>query len=316
MTGAARVRLLVAAVFALGAAGMFGWWLFWRASAETMREAIDAWAEDQREDGASVAYDRIRTKGFPFYLRGDVENLSFTDPGGWRWSVAVLHVDALPYAPERRILSASNPQAIDLGKDGLWSLDAERARISFDKPKDRKWIVDIESGPGVLARADGSRSLKASRFLFSIAPRADDPDRIEASLAVEGLRAAFGAEPVEAARIEAFIEVGDRDSGREITIKRFAALTEGSDIVLDGAVRFDDQDRLDGIIDADIGNPAGLAVLLRKVGALSAGEAEQTGAALSLAAIASGGRLKAPIVLKDGAATIAGVRIATIPSID
>lgn len=310
MSAGRGARLVVAAAFAAGAFALLVWWIVWARSASQMRLGVEEWASAQREAGFDVVFDEVRTKGFPFLLRGEVSNVSISDAAGRRWSVAALYVDALPYAPDRRIISASNPQAFDLGAHGLWSLEAKSARISFDKPRDREWIVDIESGPGAFARADGSMRIEAARFLMSVAPKRGEPERIEASLMLEGGRAALGEERIDAPRFELFIEAGDGEKGREIIARRIAGTLEGSEFAVAGAIGFDVEDRPAGVLEAEIAAPQGLAEFLRKTGALTRAEADQAGAALALAAIAGGGRLKGPIELKDGAASVAGVEIA------
>lgn len=293
------------------------WFFVWRAGAETMRRSIDAWAEDQRAAGFSVVYNDVRTTGFPFFLRGALENAAISDGRNWRWSAATLNIDTLPYALDRLTFSAANPQTLDLGAHGLWSLATERGRVSIESDKARDWTFTAESGPGVLSRADGGAALSAEKFLLSIAPAATDLRRIEASLIVDKFALVRAGETIDAPHIEAFVETEERAArGREISLKHVSIEAEGARLLLQGKLGVDANGFPEGVLQAEITDPAGLAALLGKTGALSPGEADQAAAALTLAAIAGGGKLKGPIELKNGAARIAGVKIADLPKLD
>ncbi len=309
-------RLFLWGPFALAALLVLAYYFVWREGAQAMRRAVDAWAEDQRAEGLTVSYDAISASGFPFFLRGGAANAVIGDGERWRWSVERLNIDTLPYAPDRLVFSTTNPQTLDLGEHGVWSLRSENGRASIENDDDRDWLVNVESGPGRIERADGAVSLSAEKFLLSVAPEATDHKRIQASLIVETFSAALRNGGVEAPRIEAFIEAAETAAGPALDLRRIAIEAEGAQILLQGSIRRDAAGYPEGVLEADIANPSGLAALLQKLGALSEREAERAAAALTLAAIAGGGRIKGPVTLKDGAARIAGVKIADLPRID
>ncbi len=309
-------RLFLWAPFVLAALLLVAYYIVWREGAQTMRRAVDAWAEDQRTAGLTVSYDKVSASGFPFFLRGAAANAVIGDARRWRWSAERLNIDTLPYALDRLVFSATNPQILDLGAHGVWSLRSDNGRASIESDDSRDWLVNVESGPGSIERADSLASLSAEKFLLSVAPDANDRRRIQASLIVDKFSTALSGGVIDAPRIEAFVEISQTAAGSALDFRRIIVDAEGAQILLTGNIRVDEAGYPEGALEADIANPSGLALLLQKLGALSPQEAERASAALTLAAIAGGGRISGPVALKNGEARIAGVKIADLPRID
>ena len=309
-------RFFLWAPFVIAALLVIAYYFVWREGAQTMRRAVDAWAEDQRAAGLIVSYDKVNASGFPFFLRGAAANAVIGDAAHWRWSAERLTIDTLPYALDRLVFSATNPQTLDLGEHGVWSLRSDNGRASIEDDNSRDWLVNVESGPGSVKRADGAVSLSAEKFLLSVAPEATDRQLIQASLIVEKFSAKLSGSAIDAPRIEAFVEIAETAAGPALNFRRIAIDAEGAQILLTGDIRLDDAGRPEGALEADIANPSGLAMLLQKLGALSPQEAEQASAALTLTAIAGGGKIRGPVALKNGEARIAGVKIADLPRLD
>ncbi|MEQ8936253.1 MAG: DUF2125 domain-containing protein, partial [Amphiplicatus sp.] len=307
---------LLWAPFVVAALLVAAYYVVWREGAQTMRRAVDTWAEDQRAAGLTVSYDQVRASGFPFFLRGAAANAVIGDARRWRWSAEKLNIDTLPYALDRLVFSATNPQTLDLGENGVWLLRSENGRASIEKDDSRDWLVNVESGPGSIESVARAVSLSADKVLLSVAPEASDHERIQASLIIEKLSAGLNAGAIDAARIEAFVEIAETAAGFALDLRRIAVDAEGAQILLTGSIHVDDAGYPEGVLEADIANPSGLAGLLQKLGALSPQEAKQASAALTLAAIAGGGRINGPVALKNGEARIAGVKIADLPRID
>ncbi|MBB5517912.1 DUF2125 domain-containing protein [Amphiplicatus metriothermophilus] len=297
---------------------LLSYFALWLQGAQAMRRSVEAWAEDQRAAGLEVSYENVRARGFPFYLRGAVAAPAIADPAtGARWRADALYIDALPFALDRLVFSASNPQMLDLGRSGVWTLEAQDARASIGEDETRGWIVNAQTGPAALARADGPGRFRLEAALMRVAPSLDADGALETSLIVGGLAGEIDGKRFEAARIEAFLEIADAgEAGPEIRIKGLSFETEGARASFSGALVLDRGGYPAGVLQAEIINPAGLARALAKLGALTPAESEQAAAALTLAALGGGGKIAGSAELRDGAAYIAGVKFADLPRIE
>lgn len=297
----------------------------WMQGAAQMRRSIAAWADDQRAAGLEVDYDSIAASGFPFFLRGAVSNVSIGDAPGWRWRAPKLYVDALPLAPNRLVFSARDGHEIDTADAGRWRIDAPDGRASIESDKRRQWIVDVESGPGRIENSNGD-SLNAERFLLTVAPSETDHGTLEASLAISNMRAISSGSNIEAPTVEAMIalrspqasasaaDVSGAASG-DLELRRVYIEAGGGKLTLSGVLSIDESGRPQGALNVLATKPGAFARILGQVGAIGKDDAEALDAALSLAAIAGGGKLKAPLVLEHGYASIVGVKIFELPQI-
>jgi hypothetical protein len=81
-------RILSAVLLAaLAAAGLAGYWQWWRGQIET---GVLAWAEVQRARGYEVAFEGPGVAGFPLYLDTRLARPVLGSPGGWRWEGPAL----------------------------------------------------------------------------------------------------------------------------------------------------------------------------------------------------------------------------------
>lgn len=300
--------------------------VLWGQGAGQMRRSIERWADDQRAAGVEVRYDGLATRGFPFFLRGAVSNVTIGEDSDWRWRAPLLFIDTGLFAPDRLVFSARDGHEIDAAGLGRWRIAAPDGRASIESDKARLWIVDVESGAGRIARVDGAESLSAERFLMTIAPAADDHETIEMSLAVADLVARNATSSIDAPSVEAMIAVRRlsafdlgpqawRMAGGAVELRRVVIEAEGSKLTLSGEITIDEEGRPAGVLNAEAVNPGALALALGEAGGLSKKDAEAMAATLTLAAITSGGKLKAPLVLKNGVASLAGVRLAELPPV-
>jgi hypothetical protein len=307
-----------AIVFAIYAA-------MWMEGAAQMRRSISAWADDQRAAGLEVEYDSIATSGFPFFLRGAVRNVSIGAAPDWRWRAPRLYVDALPLAPNRLVFSARDGHEIDAAGAGRWRIEAPDGRASIGSDKLRRWIVDVESGPGRIENSNGE-SLSAERFLLTVAPAESDHRTLEASLSVSRLIVRTAGAEVAAPTFEAMIALNNpealepgsqawRDAGGGLELRRVYVETGGGKLILTGALAIDEAGRPEGALRVEATKPGAFARLLGDLGAIEMADAEALEASLSLASIAGGGKLKAPLLLEDGYASIIGVKILELPQV-
>jgi hypothetical protein len=293
----------------------------WREGAKAMRRSIEAFAANERASGRDASYSRISVAGFPFVLRGRIEDASIEIADDWRWSGAALFVGAAPWAPDRLTFSAPS-QVLDLGELGRWSVEAKDGRATIAGDRNRGWSLRIASGPARVAR-DGARSaFEAERVRAMIAPDKENHDLTLARIEIADLIAEGATRSVVAPVIDVAVEVADsatagtEGSSREIRLRRLYAEADGGTILVSGAFHIDAAGYPEGILNAEIANPGVFAAALGELGAVRRDDAETTEASLSLAAIAGGGRIVAPLVLNDGIASIAGVAVAKLPPVD
>ena len=323
-------RLLLYGPLAIGALILAGWYGLWREGASVMRAELAAFAETQRAAGADVQYRSIKTKGFPFYLRGAAEGFSITYPEtGAAYATDVLYVDALPYALDRIIFSAPKAQSIDFG-DVRLNVRAPNGRASISGPEangsdgapGRAWRLKSQSGQvsvaaeglrGDAGPANGFERLTIKNATLNAAPAPGDPTTVEIGLVADALGLQFNGDSVAAAdRIEAFIVVSNAGSpnGTTIDIRGLAVDADDARIALAGELSLDADGYPRGRLDAEIVNPLVLPERLATLGVLGAEEADALAGALGLAALAGGGKVRAPIEFEGATVRIMGVAFA------
>lgn len=308
---------------------LFGYFLLWRAGAAEMKKAVHAWVDDQRQQGLVVDHGRITADGFPFFLRVHVAAPDISAPGLWRWSAERLSLDALPYDLNRLILSPEGMQQFSADGFGAWRGRAADLRASIGRDKTRGWVFSMTVGDWSAARASDAASAHLDKLVFDLAPDAEDPSTLTLNLAGQGLEARAKGETYALSDLRLSVALTDVDllseanaaanwraAGGELLISGLYAEIEAAKISMSGAVSLDDRNRPAGTLKTEIANPAGLARLLEKTGAMTPDQAQQTAAGLSLTAIANGGKVAAPIELQDGAVRLAGVKIADLKPID
>jgi hypothetical protein len=312
--------------FAIAAVIVFAYYLLWSAGAAQMKSAVHDWVEDQRAAGLTVNHGTVTSDGFPFFLRVHIDNALISSPDGWRWQGQRLSLDALPYDLNKLIFSPRGEQILSIEGIGEWRINAADLRASIANDKARGWVFSMTIGDAAAHRiADGaSASLKS--LVFDLAPDASTQTTLGLNLAVNQFNAQLNGETFSLEELQSVISLsqtqllsGDdpaaqwRYGGGEVKISGFFADVEDTKLAVTGAIHLDENDFPAGLINAEIQSPAGLARLLGKAGALSRAEAEAAAAGLSLMAFAGGGKITAPINLKDGQAQIGGVKVAELP---
>ncbi|NOX81933.1 MAG: DUF2125 domain-containing protein [Alphaproteobacteria bacterium] len=314
------------APFAIAAIILAGYYLLWRTGAHEMKKAVDAWVIDQRAAGLEVSHGPVTSKGFPFFLRVRIEAPDIAMPGAWRWRAETLFLDALPYDLNRLIISPGGEQLLSAEGFGEWRGAAADLRASIANDKARGWVFALTVGDAAGRRDSDGAAYRLTSLVLDLAPAPDDPATLTLNLAANGLEISAGGETYDMAQLQTVLSLSASDmletptpaaSWREangaLTITHFFADIETTKIALSGAIQLDQALYPQGALKTELQSPAGLANLLGKTGALSQTEASAMAAGLTLMAITSGGKITAPIELKDGAAQIAGVKIADLP---
>lgn len=305
--------------FAIAAVILAGYFLLWRAGAAEMKKAVGAWVEDQRAAGYEVSHGALHAEGFPFFLRVHVEAPEIAVSGAWRWSAARLSLDALPYDLNRLIFSVRGEQRVSLDGHGDWRIDADDFRFSIATDKARGWKFSMTVGGARANRESDDARASVERLVFDLAPSPEAPDMLVLSLAAAKLagrapQGAFHLDGVQtvmaATRADALADADLwRQSGGELIITGFTAQRDEAKLSVAGTLSLDASRWPEGELKTEIVAPAPFAKALGELGVLTREEAESAGAALTLAAIANGGKITAPLEFREGAAHIAGVTV-------
>lgn len=300
----------------------------WRIAAAEMKDAVHEWAADQRATGVDVSYGAVTAGGFPFFLRVTIEAPAIAAPGVWRWRGETLRFDARPYDFSRLGFSPGGEQILWSADYGEWRGAANDVYLSFADDRKRGWTFALRIVEGTAIRSGDGARLSVSSFDYALAPNAADFATLDLMLETKGFDAAVADKTLALARLQMELSLSQvswlvppqpaaqwRAAGGALAVRTFRAETEGGALSAKGTIRLDENLQPSGLLHAELTNPPALAPLLAGSGALSAEEAETAAANLTLMAIAGGGKIAAPIDLKDGAASIGGVKLVELPQI-
>lgn len=314
--------------FAIAGVIVLAYYLLWRAGAGQMEKGVIAWVEDQREAGMEVSYASLRRDGFPFFLRVHIEQPYIASPDGWRWRAERLSLDALPYELNKVIFSPGGEQFVSAPDYGEWRVIADDLRASIAADKARGWAFSANVGDAHAQRDQDGAEAKITSLIFDLAPDAKDPTTLALSLAGSGATLSAPDANIALDRLQTVMLLTHshmldgpspadqwRGAGGSLIVNGLIAEINAAALSVSGQLGLDYDDYPAGQLRAELSNPAGLAETLSKTGALSQRETDAAIAGLSLMALAGGGKITAPIDLKDGKAQINGIKIADLPQI-
>lgn len=314
--------------FAIAAIIVIAYYALWRYAADEMKKAVAVWVEDQRAAGLIVSHCDVAAEGFPFFLRVHIRAPDIAAPGEWRWRGETLTLDALPYDLNRLIFSPAGEQIVSLENEE-WIVAADDLRASIANDKTHDWIFSMNIENAFATPSDGGASLSLGSLIFDLAPRAGELTTLVLTLAAKDIAAEDAASSF---RLDEFSTVAAlsqtqslygpyalqqwRSAGGALQITGLNIASHDARVSVAGSVSLDDDGYPTGQFNTEIVNPAGISKFLQDAGVLSQDEAEQATANLTLMALAAGGKISAPIDLKNGAAHIAGVMIADLPNVN
>ncbi|WP_375201487.1 DUF2125 domain-containing protein [Hyphococcus sp.] len=308
----------------IAAAVFVAYLMLWRYGADEMKNAVNLWVEDQRAAGFDVSHGALKADGFPFFLRLHVEEPRIAAPGVWAWRTKRLTMDALPYDLNRLIFSTRSEQTLSVDGYGDWRITAEDFRVSIANDKKRDWMFAATIGGATAKREEDGAEAALGNLVIDLAP--DEADMTVLTLNLMATQAHLDAEDAEIDldKIQAALSASEiyalsdaeswRRAGGALQINGFFAQLEEGRFAAAGTLKLDENGSPEGTLKTEIIAPAPFIQLLARTGALSPDEAESAAATLTLATIAAGGKLTAPIELKEGAAHLAGAKIADLPS--
>lgn len=315
-----RLALGATALFCLAAAGAYA--AAYAGTAATLRHALLRPAGARPDGGQAVLISAaaFSTRGFPFFLRGAARDVTVSG-GRLRYAAPTVFVDALPIAPTRVVLTAPELQLLDLGRLGKFRIETKGARASIGagrngeaRPKTSKdWRLDAQADELTATSEDGQIRLGAKGLLVKTAPAG-----------ARGWRASLFAGAVDwtqndhhASAEKLLLDAAAAVKGAvvEIDLKRLELQAGASTVAPKGPLTVGEDGELRGVLTARIADPADFTRFLAALGALDEKDADRAAAALTFVALGPGGVVEAPIELKDGAARIAGVKIAKLPKL-
>ena len=306
--------------WAIAAVVFGGYYMLWRAGAAKIKSTVAEWAEDQRTAGMNIAYGPVKASGFPFFLRVHIDAPDIAYADEWRWRTETLTIDALPYDLRRLIFSVRGEQKLSTQTYGEWRIAAEEFLVSIADDKAKDWIFATTIN-GATARQPGNENkISLGSLVFDLSP--DAADRTTLVLALAATDAAVGPKDgtIRLDRLQTVIQttqihaLGDddtwRNAGGAVKINGLLASVDDANLSVSGDIGLDADHAPAGLLTTEIVAPGTFVEALAAAGVIAPDDAEQAVAALTLAAIAGGGKLKTPIELKDGGAHIGSVTIA------
>lgn len=307
-------RLFLYAPLAVGAVFLAVWAFLWAQGAAMMRTRIKDLAEAQAARGRTLTYGEIRTRGFPFYLRGEISAPAWSDGRGGSYAGDALYVDFLPYQPDRIILSPGGDQRFTW-RGETWAIVAEDARASLEINDERGWFLRAETGPTTIESP--LRAARFDRLVVNVAPTMKQSKSRDVSLVADNLSLPAKLAPFLIGKAETTFTVTPTDASGpgKLALKGLALDAAGGRIEAAGEIGVTPDRQADGRVDARLMNPQAIAKSLGQSGVLEPREASAAEALLGLMAKQNGGEVRAPIVLKAGEARLLGVKIAKLPPI-
>ncbi|MEM9014551.1 MAG: DUF2125 domain-containing protein [Pseudomonadota bacterium] len=312
--------IIVALIFAVYAG-------LWRFGATQMVTAVNQWVADQNAAGLTVTHDDIRSSGFPFFLRTVINSPVISSPEIGQWRGEKLVIEALPYDLNRLIFVPLGEQRVSHIEFGDWTIDAEGLRASIANDKTRGWAfaANVENAK---AQSDAGDSASLGALIVDIAPQTEGLAVITMNLAAETIALQRNGIESQIDRFEGSFALTEtlafntsrpllawRSAGGSLIIRGMAARLPEAEMSLQGEVSVDAQNFPVGELNAQFQNPAAFGRLLGDFGVIGRREAMAAEAGLNLAAMATGGKLTAPVRLEDGRAKIAGIAIAELPQL-
>lgn len=292
--------------FAAFGAFLVIWAFVWRAGAGLMQDSLALFAAAQAPQGVTVSYGPLTTRGFPFYLRGEVANFLIASQRD-SYRCEKLFIDALPYAPGRIIFSCGGAQRV-VANGRAWSIATQGARASIERDQKREWLAKLDGGP--LTLEDRADRIAIAKAVINLAPTQKGADAYQLSARLTGVDAPKA--DLERLDIALTLAAADPAGVRTLTINGVEAHGEGAIIRGGGSLRIRPGSPAAGRIDAEIENPASLARALAKAGLISPDETQAAEAGFAMLAVASGGTLRAPIDIDGADIRIAGFKLSGV----
>ena len=206
--------------FALFAALLLAYSVFWHITANTLSARFAAWAEAERTAGAEVSWTQNPIEGFPYRLEMRIEARAYVDLArtGWGWRADPLPLTAMPYNTAHVIANFNGMHRLVSPAGAVYegNIEGGAASASFSRGALRRADFVIERA---LLNGETGRGFTLEAFQIHASPMPDAPSDMRLWMEA-GLIELPGSWP---APINAFIAEGAPISDMKAAI----ALTSG-----------------------------------------------------------------------------------------
>ena len=327
--------------FILFALIAIAWFFYWNFAKGIMEDELAKWIDDQRARGATVEYEDLNVRGFPFFLRAEIDEPYIDQPGDYEWSAQGLMVDTLPYNPTSLTFTPVGQQTLTAKIDNemqSWTGSAETIRFRLAENEIGLLVDGLDASN--VDHANESLTINDLRFNLEIRQppeAAEDAPKNMAALALAGYGwryqesgnrvIALDVAEIAAAVTEytAYEQTGslrvwaNRDGKLVIDHARMM-FTADSDpkpsIVLNGEMTVDDAAYPEGQVAVALTDPGPLVDLLVGWGVIEEQEASVARQTLVTMANASGGTLNAPLSFSNGKLKVSGFSVADLEPLE
>ena len=306
-----------------------------------MSEAVADWIEEEHGRGNVVALQDYEIRGFPFFLRAEIEAPRYEVPGAFSWSGERLMIDTLPYNPTSLTFSPIGVQKIAFASHGgeqEWQVEMETLRLRLAEEKIALQAVNLKA-----VDASGQRKFTLGDVAMNAEMRPEEKQGPDTAFMVASLQDVMIGDGERSTDIRRFDLAGAmrnysayEQSGSlvlwsgmdgELVIDGVQLILAGADesgisgqgapmIAMHGRLGVDGNAYPQGQINLSLRAPEELLAELVQWQVLSAEDAGEATKILSPMAKAAGGTFSAPITLQDGQAKIFGTVIAELAPVE
>lgn len=317
--------------WALFAAAVLGWVIYWHVLAGAAQRQLADWAAEQTAAGGEARFGAVSTHGFPRLMRLRIADARWRPPGqDWRVETAAFDLNINMTNPAHLMLKAAAPIALTQADGERHDISAATLLISYRAKNGALAQAGIEADQVIADNPARDGELRAQKLVANLRPDPRAPGEYQAALELTN---AHLARPVRA--FEAFgQDIPRLQAG--LVLERGAALLEGQDRLANwgqaggrvriegahvrwgalegeahGAIALDANRRLAGALDVRTAKPAPVILALAENDQIS----DDARAALALVAAAfafSGDDAELDVKTEDGALYVEGARVRTL----
>ncbi|MBL8536100.1 MAG: DUF2125 domain-containing protein [Hyphomonadaceae bacterium] len=331
-----RNWLWLAGPWTLFAAIAIGWIAYWHIVAGTAEARLNAWADEQRADGASVQIGAIVRHGFPTLLRLELRDAAYAPArGGWRAETASLDLHVNLLNTEHISFAATAPIAIARSNGAVTTIAADALIASLRTRGGALAQAGIEANALTLDDASQDGVFRVDRAVLNVRPDPRAEGSYQVAFDAEALRLprpvrsfeAFGLD-IASLRAAVVIESGAvlingaegdplgpwRDAGGKLRFEALVLNWGPLETTGNGEGWLDDQRRLAGELHFPIDDPARVFTAIAQ-GEEMSDDARQGLRLLSAAFALSGDDITLDAEARDGALRLEGVRVRSLPPV-
>ncbi len=310
--------------------------VFWLVGAQKVRESVLAWIAEQQAAGLIAEHDTVKVKGYPLAWRMELSAVTLgqnapDNPSTslWRWRTNKLQVIVAPYRPTSLVLVPIGEQNFEGEGFGAWRAEWREIKVHLASDREIGWRASLEGQNAQITDLANGQSVTINAAALSVKPQNEAPDTITAAINLdEAALFKDDKEKIRAKILKAALTLTQtpalltgapsvwRAAEGKLLLDHMIIDAEGAYGQFDGALALDEAGYPTGQVNAALQNPGNFARALGALGVITPETAKTAEAGLSLAAITQGGKIAAPIVMKNGAASILGVKLSKLPQVN